>query len=95
MKNRYVINKLGLINFWYYDIEEFDDFGINIRTPLMQKQELLKKNYKENITENEIEKMKDKNEKEYRYRSWRLLFRIYRLFKECARHTLFYQQRAV
>ena len=24
MKNRYVINKLGLINFWYYDIEEFD-----------------------------------------------------------------------
>ena len=23
MKNRYFINKLGLINFWYYDIEEF------------------------------------------------------------------------
>lgn len=47
-----------------YDIEEFDDFGINIKTPLMQKQELLKKNYKENITENEIEQMNDKNEKE-------------------------------
>ena len=24
MKNRYFINKLGLINFWYYDIEEFE-----------------------------------------------------------------------
>ena len=24
MKNRYFINKLGLINFWYYDIEEFN-----------------------------------------------------------------------
>ena len=24
MKDRYVINKLGLVNFWYYDIEEFE-----------------------------------------------------------------------
>ena len=24
MENRYYINKLGLVNFWYYDIEEFN-----------------------------------------------------------------------
>lgn len=47
-----------------YSIKEFDRFGINIKTPLMQKQELLKNNYKENIKENEIEKMKDKKAKQ-------------------------------
>lgn len=45
-----------------YDMEDFEEFGINTKTPLMQKQEMIEKNYKENTTENEIEKNHEKDE---------------------------------
>lgn len=45
-----------------YDMEDFKGFGINIKTPLMQKQEMIEKSYKENTAENEIEKSHNKDE---------------------------------
>lgn len=45
-----------------YDMEDFEEFGINIKTPLMQKQEMIEKSYKENTAENEIEKSHNKDE---------------------------------
>lgn len=45
-----------------FSIEEFEKFDINIKTPLMQKQEMLEKNYEKNIKENEIEKINPKTE---------------------------------
>lgn len=45
-----------------YDMEDFEGFGINIKTPLMQKQEMIEKSYKENTAENEIEKSHNKDE---------------------------------
>lgn len=45
-----------------YDMEDFEEFGINIKTPLMQKQEMIEKSYKENMTENKIEKNHEKDE---------------------------------
>ena len=45
-----------------YDMEDFEEFGINIKTPLMQKQEMIEKSYKENTAENETEKSHNKDE---------------------------------
>lgn len=52
-----------------YDMEDFEEYKINIKTPLMQKQEMIgksykmiEKSYKENITKNKIEKSHNKDE---------------------------------
>lgn len=45
-----------------YDMKDFEEFGINIKTPLMQKQEMIEKSYKENMTENKKEKNHEKDE---------------------------------
>lgn len=53
-----------------YDIKDFEELNINIKTPLMQKQEILERNQKENDTKDEIEisheKIHDINRQEER-----------------------------